>query len=126
MDERQTDVLRDSSTKCEKSGRQWDVPDGKILIYSLDSGDRRLVFDKGIDNAFVNIPSEVVAEIAEELRPSAADEPTVYGPLANEMLATTAYGDHESVRDCLATLADRLENLEVVVYVGTHDGDGAK
>lgn len=40
-------------------------------------------------------------------------EPTVYGPLANEMLSTTAdFGNHESVRDCLATLADRLENLE--------------
>ena len=48
---------------------------------------------------------------------SSTDEPTVYGPLAQEMLFVTVdYGDHESVRDCLATLADRLENLEVVVY----------
>ncbi len=49
---------------------------------------------------------------------SSTNEPAVYGPLANEMLSTTAdYGDHESVRDCLATLADRLENLEEVVDV---------
>lgn len=50
----------------------------------------------------------------------------VYGPLANEMLVTTAdYGDPESVHDCLATLADRLvaqllaccpAKLEAVVY----------
>jgi hypothetical protein len=40
------------------------------------------------------------------------------------MLITTAdYGDHESVRDCLATLADRLENLEVVVYASEANGD---
>lgn len=50
---------------------------------------------------------------------TATDEPTAYGSLANEMLSTTVnFGDHESIRDCLATLADRLENLEVVVYGG--------
>lgn len=42
--------------------------------------------------------------------------PTVHGPLANEILDTPAGDDHKFVHDCLATLANRLENLEVVVY----------